>query len=170
MYSILEINGERFEIAANALTKHFYKQVFRTDLKRDLMKNNPGLLLKKAQELRKLAAELKDGTVDNYEEKLETSLQLEELQDTTARLGFIMNIQATKQFGEYWGKTSMTHFAEHSAVRRGNSLDCPHRVVRVKLDISRRISFQISVLRQNLTVFGKLFNKLITCSESAFAV
>ena len=125
MYSILEIDGKKFEIAANALTKHFYKQVFKTDLRRDLMKNNPAALLKRAEELRDIAKKLEAGEVENYEETLETTIQLEELQDTTARLGFIMNTQATKQFSEYWGRTTFDHYAAWLVERGEDFLQSP---------------------------------------------
>ena len=64
----------------------------------------------------------------------------------------------------------MTHFTEHSAVGGSYALNRVIRPVRVKVNVVCRQTVFIDILRGYLTVFSKLFYKLVIGYESALTV
>ena len=64
----------------------------------------------------------------------------------------------------------MTHLAENTAVRRGDTLDRAHRTVRVPRNIHGRLALKVGVLERYLTVLDKLINDVLRRYEAALAV
>ena len=64
----------------------------------------------------------------------------------------------------------VTHLAEHTAVRRGDTLDRAHGAVRVPRDVHGRVTVQIGVLERYLTVLDQVVDDVLWCYEAALAV
>ena len=64
----------------------------------------------------------------------------------------------------------VAHLAEYSAVGGSDTLDSIHRIVGVEGYIAGCIAVKVNILRGNLTVCGKLLDKLLTCKEATLAV
>ena len=79
---------------------------------------------------------------------------------------FAVNITANK------GTVTLcvTHLAEHTAVRGGDTLDCTHGAIRVPCDIHGRIACKIGILECNLTVLRQIVNYMLRRDKTAFAM
>ncbi len=65
---------------------------------------------------------------------------------------------------------AVTHFAEYSSVRGGNSFNCFNRSVRIIFYIHCRSAVKVYVLSSNLTVISKLNNKRLRSNKTAFTM
>jgi len=64
----------------------------------------------------------------------------------------------------------VSHLTEHTAVGRGDTLDSVHGIVGIEANVACNVAVKINVLCGDLTVFGKLVDKIVGGQESAFAV
>ena len=64
----------------------------------------------------------------------------------------------------------MAHLAQHSSVRTRDTFNREIRAVDIPLFIHRHISFGITVLRGNLTVFKELVQPLLRRYKTAFTM
>ena len=64
----------------------------------------------------------------------------------------------------------VTHFTEDSSVGGCDTLDGEARIVGIEVDIGRGVSEKVNVLGCDLSVFGKLLDKLVRRKEASLAV
>lgn len=114
MFKIIESNGQKYELTVNSATALVYKQVFKTEIMKELSQID----IKAMSQLSKLSKE------DQIASIMANSQDILTICDIFIKLGFIM-IRQGLPFQEYWNRTTYDDYVEWRATQESKTLMTP---------------------------------------------